>query len=225
MLARQNCESSRAGPRSRPGSAQEIPPEAVGALRARQEVREVLDHELLNIGPDLGVRSLGLVEITGVRRIWCRQGVAEVGDRAGPVVLGPPLDLDELGHRRPRIEGLDVAGHGRPRCRPTERGLVVAEPELHDLGGDTAQTVDHRPPLRPVLEQVTADMSRHRGRDGEHDVVEVDAASQLDQLGVGPCAPERLEVVFVDVIGADDLAGIDAEAKQGSSFTRTSGSY
>ena len=60
---------------------------------------------------------------------------AEVRDRSRPVVVGPLLDLDQLRHRRPRVERLLVRAHGRARLGPAQRRLVVAQPQLHRLGG------------------------------------------------------------------------------------------
>ena len=72
---------------------------------------------------------------------------------------------------------------------PSQGGFVWAKPDLKRLSGDGANASCHIPPFDSIVDHLFGDDREHADRDGEHHVVEVDAAAQHPGLRVGAVGP------------------------------------
>src|SRR5258708_40172501 len=63
------------------------------------------------------------------------QGATEVRDGSWAIVFGPLLGPQRLRHRRPGIEGRNIATGGYARAGPPQHPLVRLQPQLECLGG------------------------------------------------------------------------------------------
>src|SRR5262249_20375092 len=131
---------------------------------------------------------------------------------------------NELRHVRPGVERLDVPGDVDRPLRPAELADVLAEPELHRLGGDRLDLDRHLAPARIALDELPTDGPDGADADGQHDDVEVardgeDLAAGLPAVPVGlEAAPFALEAGAVGELGPVGLrrpAGEPAHVDEG----------
>ena len=175
------------------GADEQVPCETLLGHRAGQvepdvvvEIGDRFSEHFLAAASDIRVGVL----CVGPQRI---QGSAEVGHRTRTIVLWPLLGPQRLRHRRPGVEGSDVATGRDAGPGPSQRRLVRPQPQLKRLGGDRAQMRRHVPPLRAVSDEFTCDQFDHSQRCGQHDVIEVDALAQHPGLDVRTLAEMRLQ--------------------------------
>src|SRR6185437_13088369 len=88
---------------------------------------------------------------------------------------------------------MDEGGDCGLRMRPSERGHVLAHPELHGLGGDGSDVGDEIAPALVAIDEIASNLGNRAKPNAENDKVEVGADAQ--SAGGGFAAfPMRFEI-------------------------------